>query len=655
MTRIVILLLALAGFSALFAGCGGGGGDENVILAVAFRLDEGTPLMAAYVGDPGEDPFELPAGRYYVEALDEDEVAVSLGAVDVAEGGAVAIPESFEDAGGVADPERAELLITVANFLIDVELAEMTFLEVVTGGFSELPFDPAVEFCPTAFSEVLQMYGDIGEEGDAVLEAISDIEGRAQVSLNASYVCSSWAAAAGAFDEIKQDAREFVDLALGVRDHHRQRILEFAESITEGLHAGVLEHMPGNLKNVGGREFSSFSEWIEAVRQGRLDSRLRDIDLFLDGVALEVGVRVATTDHIEALVGMLAPEGPFRAAVHRHAERLARSTDLRERHSAWVEYANRVVDRLGPTDAAAVRERLRDRVRDDIARVLPGRREIIDDLTEFMVTGVVRGVAELRPLGIAVEPTPTPKATATPPAPQATPDMSWIEGFVEGAGDRMIDAGYSEATALLVMADLEECLREAVLVGQSMEDAVTSCAQIFEGGPTPQATATAAAKATETPQPEPHGVTAVGKFVRLDLGLALEGYDCTLAENRMSLTFNTGGGSATGQGYVRYECRGYQQCPTSIWESSAQFTGAYDPGSRGFTGTLDMTLDSTVYGLHGNDPEAEYCDEFTGSDAGTGIGWRATLQDGTLRGKVLLSESTGDPSHAVEFELTVQE
>jgi hypothetical protein len=79
MTRIVILLLALAGFSALFAGCGGGGGDENVILAVAFRLDEGTPLMAAYVGDPGEDPFELPAGRYYVEALDEDEVAVSLG------------------------------------------------------------------------------------------------------------------------------------------------------------------------------------------------------------------------------------------------------------------------------------------------------------------------------------------------------------------------------------------------------------------------------------------------------------------------------------------------------------------------------------------------------------------------------------------------
>ena len=51
MRRPIVVATALAGLAALFASCGGGG-EEAGVLAIAFRLDEGSPVMSAYAGDP---------------------------------------------------------------------------------------------------------------------------------------------------------------------------------------------------------------------------------------------------------------------------------------------------------------------------------------------------------------------------------------------------------------------------------------------------------------------------------------------------------------------------------------------------------------------------------------------------------------------------
>jgi hypothetical protein len=196
MKRLGALLLTLIGLAAVLGSCGGEE-DETATLAVAFRLDEGSPVMVAYIGDPAEDPFELPAGRYYIEALDADDVLLSLGAVEIEDGGVVEFPASFEAAGGVADREQAEPLITMASFLIDVELAELTFWEIVTGGFSESPFDPAVELDEADFLGLIDMYGEIATQEDDVLGALDKIEGRAEVSFRTPYVASPWAAGDG--------------------------------------------------------------------------------------------------------------------------------------------------------------------------------------------------------------------------------------------------------------------------------------------------------------------------------------------------------------------------------------------------------------------------------------------------------------------------
>ena len=200
MKRLVILLLALAGLTTLFASCGGGGDEKTSILALAFRLDGGSPVMSAYIGDPAQDPFQLSVGRYYIETLDQNDVLLSLGAVDIEEGDVVDFPPSFDPADAVAGPQAAEPLITLAGFLIDVELAKYEFLNVVTGGFSEAPFDPAVDLDPANFEGLFEMYAEIATQEDAVLAALSKIERRAEVSLGIAYVCSSWPSAPDAFD-----------------------------------------------------------------------------------------------------------------------------------------------------------------------------------------------------------------------------------------------------------------------------------------------------------------------------------------------------------------------------------------------------------------------------------------------------------------------
>jgi hypothetical protein len=212
MKRLSILLVAFVALAALLGSCGGGGEEEVATLAVAFRLDEGSPVMVAYIGDPAEDPWQLPAGRYYIEALDQDDVLLSLGAVDVEDGDVVEFPPSFEAAGGVADPEEAEPLITLASLLIDLELAKYKFLEMVTGGFSETPFDPSVEFDEADFQDLAAMYEEIAAQGDSVLAALDKIEGRAEVSLRIPYVRSLWAPA----EDLKRVRKQVLGLFVSV-------------------------------------------------------------------------------------------------------------------------------------------------------------------------------------------------------------------------------------------------------------------------------------------------------------------------------------------------------------------------------------------------------------------------------------------------------
>jgi hypothetical protein len=184
-------LAALCALIALLASCGGG--DEGGIVALAFRLDEGSPTMVAYVGDPTEEPFQLPAGRYYVEALGGINVVKSLGTVVMERDGPVDLRASMEATPGAADPEGARPLVTLAGFLIDVELSNYAFLEIVTGGFAGSAFDPAMEPDAAAVRALYETYDEVRGQGAAVMDALGEMEGRALEPSDETYLRSVWA------------------------------------------------------------------------------------------------------------------------------------------------------------------------------------------------------------------------------------------------------------------------------------------------------------------------------------------------------------------------------------------------------------------------------------------------------------------------------
>src|SRR3972149_2437533 len=122
MKRLTVLAMALAGLTALMGSCGGGGG------------------------------------------------AGILGAA-VPPGGGLA------RAGGATDAARAESLVTMANFLVDVQLSKYTLLEIVSGGFEQPLFDPDVEVAAADLEALFGMYEEILAQKDGVLAAFRQIQG----------------------------------------------------------------------------------------------------------------------------------------------------------------------------------------------------------------------------------------------------------------------------------------------------------------------------------------------------------------------------------------------------------------------------------------------------------------------------------------------
>lgn len=424
MKRLGTIGLVLAALILPLSGaCGDGDAEtEGVVVAVAFRLDEGAPLLSAYVGDPSKDPFELPAGRYYVEALDEDDIALSLGTVDLQNEGAVELPESFGDAGGVANLGQADSLITVAEFLVDIESADLLLLQIVTGGFTLPPFDPEVKLDAELVRELFDLNQRVAAEGEDLLDALSQIEERAEVSLGRSYVRSPGAPPAGAFDELKEEAREFIDFAPGGLERQRRLTVDYAEgSIPSNDPSGtnVFAALPDDFKRVDGEEAHNMQEWLDFLREGRLDGKLPEIHAFYDDFAA-----------VAALTWRLAEgrwyageedQRPFWAHVHDHTNAIRQSRWFDTRNGAWQRYALNLAEEFGEGDPARGRQLLEQRIRSELDRLFPDSPVLRDALTTLWIRYMAQADRSLAVLGTPGPwPTPTREAETFDVTPTAT-------------------------------------------------------------------------------------------------------------------------------------------------------------------------------------------------------------------------------------------
>ena len=572
MKRQGILALAVAGLTALLGSCGGGG-EEAGVLAVAFRLDEGSPVMSVYVGDPAKDPFELPAGRYYIEALDQDDVVVSLGAVDVKDGAAVDLPPSLATAGGVADAERAEPLKTLANFLVDADLAEYAFLEIATGGFELPPFDSAVEVEVVDVERLFGMYEEILAEEDGVLTAFRQIQARAEVSGRSPYVSSRWA------QDGEQLDRPF----------------------------GRIQALFGDLQTA---PFGQERDWKEQLRAEQEAE-----------AALAKETKWVMTWNQDLQTGVLRP-----------GFAVEKTLEWEEKHREWKHYAKYLVERLpsagDEASLAQAQKELDGAIRSDFEAWLTKNRvtdfpaDAVDVFVNYFVAETFAAAGQ--PVSV---PTPPPGfwGASTP-----APNTGWIEDYVQAVGEQWVDEGYG-VEALVAVERLRVCLTEAAEAGASRDEAIAKCpAKAFKPTATPQPTETPAAEETETPAPEetetpaaeetetpaaeetetpvpeeaetptpaptatptPQGqdVTATGQLTDL--------YDPSqITANSITLRFNTLGGSVSGEAHFEKKYQGSCRTATDewiegtiVWAWDVVFGGTYYQDRGQLDGTAQITF-----------------------------------------------------------------
>jgi hypothetical protein len=573
MKRQGILVLALAGLTALLGACGGGG-EEAGVLAVAFRLDEGSPVMSAYVGDPGKDPFLLPAGRYYIEALDQDDVVVSLGAVTVKDGEAVDLPPSLAAAGGVVDPERAEPLLTLANFLVDAELAEYAFLEIVSGGFERPLFDPDVEVAAVDVETLFGMYEAILAQKDDVLAAFRQIQGRAEVSGHWPYVSSRWAQEGEELDqpflrvqtlfetlpqdwEEKERAQHEAEAALAKETH-------WVMTWNRDLQTGVLRP---------GFAVEKTLEWEEKHREW---------------------------EHYAKYLVERLPSAEDEAALAQAQKELTDA--IKSDYEAWLA-------KNGATDFHP---------------------DAVDVFANYFVAETFAAAGQ--PVTV---PTPPPGfwGASTP-----TPDTGWIENYVQTAGEQWVDEGYgveavvaaerlkaclTEAAEAGASRDeaIAQCPTKAFKPTATPQPTETPAAEETETPaaeetetpapepteeppveetetPTPERTQTPAPQPTETPTPQPtatpappgQDVTATGQLTDL--------YDPSqITVNSITLRFNTQGGSVSGEAHFEKKVQG--SCRTAsdqyidgtiVWTWDVVFSGTYYQDRGQLDGTAQITF-----------------------------------------------------------------
>jgi len=140
-----------------------------------------------------------------------------------------------------SEPENALQLQTLARFIISVDLAQLTYLEIASGGFEE-SFQTAVE--KIEMRDIDPFYTrlqDIAEQEDSVFEAITALEARSQLAVENSLKTSNAVLASKVLTrprlgivDIWNDLTSFFTFKDEEDELARQEILTISAAMTQG-------------------------------------------------------------------------------------------------------------------------------------------------------------------------------------------------------------------------------------------------------------------------------------------------------------------------------------------------------------------------------------------------------------------------------------
>lgn len=246
--------------------------SSTPVMAVAMRVDNGQPILTAYAADPDSDPLFLPAGTYYIEAFDQNQniirtTFVSLG--DISLGGEqLELPADFAESG-YQDQRHIDDLYTITNFLIELDMARLTYLQIVSDDYQYALYGTPEDIDLGELDRLYAAYDQMLADEESVTAALSNFEWRAQ-NLSSYHGGGHLARPSRGFVSSFLD---FFGYAGGAGERARNDIVQAAATMTAAQREEAFIMVSGNLVN----NAANFDEMLEMLASGDLDNNAAQI------------------------------------------------------------------------------------------------------------------------------------------------------------------------------------------------------------------------------------------------------------------------------------------------------------------------------------------------------------------------------------------
>jgi hypothetical protein len=473
-------VLAVAALAA--SGCPFGGGSADPaeqVTAFAVRVDGGSPAVTVAYGDPDEFDVGLPAGDYYVIAVNGDNAVLDGGIVQVEEDASFAFTKFTGEADG-----RSAALGALASFLTDAELLRLDLLEATSAGFTAPLFSADVDVDSSAFERFYSGALALAEREAEVIAAVQDAGSGQQTAAKLS------APVAGVMDRLAEKLLpDFFNRMRTLGERERTRVNAIIAEITPADQKVIFDEMPISLR--GGA--SSFEQWHRQVQSGEMDDQMGAIHGYLYAVA---GDAASASGH--TLGRSMAEEGAplvesgtdLLVKAYGRVPHVGKAIEVTKKAREWEAYARKLYkDPEGGVNdllRGPYQKFVKDRIKGDLRKSMPDAPEKVIDALAAQLSKQIVGVLATRPAAVVGQDASGASPGAPPASGIETPEGSnWIEEVVAEVAQRLLDEGHSGIEVAVVTDDLRICLAIADAAGQSRAAALAACAYTFENAETP--------------------------------------------------------------------------------------------------------------------------------------------------------------------------
>ncbi len=267
-----VALVIILGISALFGYKGRwldfGPRRSHSVTAIAYRLDDGLPYMSLYIGRPDEHVFTLPPGPYYIEAFDQTGQGISLGSrvvkVDDGRSAFTAFPRDFTKSPSLLSGQETGQVKTLAEFLLLVDYARLSYLEIISNEFSTTPYGVGADIPLSALEPMETLFAEMAKSDKQVTEAAQVFQARALATI--SYVPGKATLSVKRWFNVVDKLRAFFGLNHTNAESARNEILMVYDALPPDQRAEAFDMVDPN--NRGGAQ--TYEEFVQKIKDGEI-------------------------------------------------------------------------------------------------------------------------------------------------------------------------------------------------------------------------------------------------------------------------------------------------------------------------------------------------------------------------------------------------